>query len=239
MSTYLLINILAISIPLLVTFHSRFKFYKRWNALWPALILPAIFFIIWDIYFTDLGVWGFNPAHLIGIKIFNLPLEEVLFFIAIPYACMFTYDVLRQNITLRIKRNHLNIFVFALALILLITGLFNIDKWYTGTTFILTAFFLFIHIYLFKSNYLGHFFIAYAIIYLFPFLIVNGLLTGSMLNEPVVWYNNEENLGLRIFTIPVEDFIYGMLLYLMNTSLYEALQTSKVRIYLKKIAWSN
>jgi len=239
MSTYLLINILAISIPLIVTFHPRFKFYKRWNALWPALILPAIFFIIWDIFFTAQGVWGFNPEHLSGIYVFNLPLEEVMFFIAIPYACMFTYDVLKENINIKFKRNYLNDFMFILALGLLVTGFLNMDKLYTSVTFISTALFLLIHIYYFHNRFLDYFFVAYAIIYFFPFLIVNGLLTGSIINEPVVWYNNAENLGIRVFTIPVEDFVYGMFLYLMNTSLYEFLLSYKVRIRKGKLVWSN
>jgi hypothetical protein len=38
---------------------------------------------------------------------------------------------------------------------------------------------------------------------------------------PVVGYNNEENLALRIYTIPVEDFAYLVNLLLMNLNLYE------------------
>jgi lycopene cyclase domain-containing protein len=60
----------------------------------------------------------------------------------------------------------------------------------------------------------------YAII-LIPFFIVNGLLTGTGLDEPVVWYNDSQNLRMRILTIPVEDIFYGMLLLLLNTALFE------------------
>jgi len=223
MSTYLWINLIAISIPLIVTFHPRFKFYKRWNALWPAIILPALFFIIWDIYFTDLKVWGFNPQHLTGIYILNLPIEEIIFFIAIPYACMFTYDVIRQTLRVNINPNFLKSITYILSVILLITAIFNLDKIYTSLTFSLTAIFLLIHLIIFKSNYFVHFYIAYTIIYSFPFLIVNGILTGSIISESVVWYNNTENLGIRILTIPIEDFIYGLLLYLTNVTIYEKL----------------
>jgi lycopene cyclase domain-containing protein len=48
------------------------------------------------------------------------------------------------------------------------------------------------------------------LIALIPFLIVNGLLTSI----PVVLYNDAENLGIRIYTIPVEDVFYGYALLL-------------------------
>jgi lycopene cyclase domain-containing protein len=52
---------------------------------------------------------------------------------------------------------------------------------------------------------------------LIPMAIVNGFLTAL----PVVIYDNTQNLGIRIGSIPVEDFIYSAILLLMNIALYE------------------
>ena len=62
---------------------------------------------------------------------------------------------------------------------------------------------------------------------LIPFLIVNGILTGSFIKDEVVWYDDLENLGLRIFTIPIEDAFYGMLLLSLSISIYEYLRKKK------------
>ena len=82
MSLYLLINLCSISIPFLFSFHKRLEFHKSWPALWPALVITAAIFIVWDVWFTEMGIWSFNPDYLIGWNILGLPLEEWLFFIS-------------------------------------------------------------------------------------------------------------------------------------------------------------
>jgi lycopene cyclase domain-containing protein len=90
-SYYFWINLLAISIPFIAGFDKRLKFYRNWKYLFPAMLGTMLVFIPWDMLKTSLEVWGFNPVHLQGIYLVNLPVEEWLFFIAIPYACLFTY----------------------------------------------------------------------------------------------------------------------------------------------------
>jgi lycopene cyclase domain-containing protein len=65
---------------------------------------------------------------------------------------------------------------------------------------------------------------------LIPFFIVNGVLTGSFILNEVVWYDNTENLGIRMFTIPIEDSIYAFSLILANLSLTQTFQT---KLFLK------
>mgnify|MGYP002358996761 CR=1 FL=1 len=204
------------------SFYPKADFSKKWRFLGPAIAIPAVVFIIWDSWFTSMGVWGFNDRYLTGLRLGNLPIEEVLFFVCIPYACVFTYEAVNYLLKTPLSRATTAIsglMVLALA----ITGGVYIDHWYTSVTFIGLVSYLII-LYIFRHTaFLSRFYFAFLFI-LIPFFIVNGILTGTGLPEPIVWYNDTENLGLRMLTIPVEDTFYGMLLILMNVSIFEFLQ---------------
>ena len=219
--TYLLINSLTLFFPFVFSFLPQNKFYKQWKHIWPAIAVPAIFFIAWDVWFTGMGVWGFNPKYITGIIFINLPLEEALFFICIPYACAFTYHSInilsgRDRISPAVT-NHISEILTAG---LLVVAAVNYNKWYTASAFVVCAVLIALHRWVWKTDYLGRFYFAYLFI-LIPFFIVNGILTGSGIPEEVVWYNADEFMGIRMGTIPFEDTFYGMALLLMNVGLFE------------------
>jgi len=220
--TYFLILAASLAGPLLLSFDKKVGFYKKWKYVFPAMITPALFYIGWDIFFTSEGVWHFNEQYITGIKLGNLPLEEVLFFFIVPYCCVFIYECIRSYFPLLKNITAADLFLKFLAAILLIVGIVFYDKYYTSWTFIFNAVFIAL-IYLFRNYFKSFdavsFLVSYAVC-IIPFLIVNGFLTAI----PVVLYNNMENLGMRIYTIPFEDTFYGMLLVLMNIVLYEKLK---------------
>ena len=216
----------AFIVPFLFSFHPKLEFYKKWKYVFPAILLSAVPFLIWDSYFTMIGVWGFTPKFLTGYHLFNLPLEEVMFFVCIPYSCLFTYYCLNKLI----QNEHLlsaeRILTGILLTILIIAGLSNYTKAYTYSTCAgLTLLLLFLK-FVIKIKWLSRFYFAYLIL-LIPFLMVNGILTGTGISEPVVWYNDNENLGIRLLTIPLEDVFYGMTLILLNVSIFEFMSKSK------------
>ena len=220
---YLFLDLVSIIFPLVSSFNSKQNFSKKWKHLWPALFIPAMIFWIWDNWFTAIGVWGFNPRYLTGIYISHLPLEEVLFFICIPYACVFTYEAVNFYKKTEPFDDNGRRITWVLIAGLLAVAVQNYDRWYTVVTCASTAVFLLFLILVIRPAYLGRFYFAYLFT-LIPFFIINGILTGTGLPEPVVWYNNSENLGIRLLTIPIEDTFYGMLLILMNVSIFEYLQ---------------
>lgn len=197
----------------LLSFDKKVAFYKTWKYLLPAIFIVGILFIAWDSYFTRLGVWGFNATYLTGLSFVDLPLEELFFFFTVPYACVFIYECLKAYFPkshVRFKEKRISL---VLGCAILMIGLINFSTIYTGLTCTYLGITL-IGVYLSGYGEISRFYFTYIIV-LIPFVLVNGLLTGCFTQEPVVLYNNSETLGIRIGSIPVEDFFYNML-YLLN-----------------------
>src|SRR4051812_48455392 len=96
--TYLLLDIFTLSYPLFKSFEDKVRFYKQWKYLFPAIFISALVFIIGDVWFTNIGIWKFNPDYFLGFYIFNLPVEECLFFIIVPFSSIFIYEVMNYFI---------------------------------------------------------------------------------------------------------------------------------------------
>lgn len=220
MSLYLWINVLSLSVPFLVSFHPRIKLYKNWGALFLAMIIAMIPFIVWDIYFTEKGYWGFNEEYLMGISIFNLPIEEWLFFICIPYACIFTHlALLELNPKILLSEKTMKIVTYGVFALLALVLVYNTGKMYT---FLDMAYGIIVLAWVYWKNkiLLRSFYLTFLVM-LIPFVIVNGVLTGYGIPGEIVWYNDVQNLGMRFITIPLEDFVYAFsmilsVLYLFN-----------------------
>lgn len=228
MEKYLYFGVLlfALSYPLAQSFESRIRYATKWSKLFPGMLGTALFFIVWDIWFTKIGVWEFNPTYITGFFIGNLPIEEVLFFFIVPFACVFIYEVLIYFFPKDYFQPLGKPFVWVLVPFLFIMGLIHLDKWYSSVNFLVGSVTLLVHYLYFKDRYLGRFIFAY-IIHLIPLMLCNGILTGGLTDEPVVIYNNAENLGIRIWTVPIEDTVYSMTLFLMNISFFEHLRSQK------------
>ncbi|MEX0685491.1 MAG: lycopene cyclase domain-containing protein [Balneolales bacterium] len=220
--TYLLVNFFTILIPFVFSFHPDIRFHKTWRAFFPAVLLTGICFIAWDIWFTHLGVWGFNEQYFIGINIGNLPLEEILFFFCIPYACVFTFYCLDLYFKKNLSKKREDDITGVLTGFLLISAVLFHQQIYTMVTFASLALLLALARLYFKIDWLGKFYMVYVVL-LIPFFIVNGILTGMVLDEPVVWYNETHIIGIRLGTIPLEDAFYAMALILLNLMIYRGL----------------
>lgn len=227
MALYFYLHLITLSFPLVRSFESRIQYATKWKFLFPAILVTGIFFLVWDVIFTYNGVWGFNEEYLLGIHLFRLPLEEWLFFLTVPFSSVFIYECVLYFLKKDILGGKGKQILKGLAVLLIIIALFNYGRAYTFWNFLFTGAFILISLQFLKPRYIDRFIIAY-LIHLVPFLIVNGVLTGAFTENPIVWYNDEQNLEFRVFTIPIEDIIYAFLLLFMNVSFYEYFMRTKI-----------
>jgi lycopene cyclase domain-containing protein len=228
MSVYGWVIIATICGPFLLSFDKKVHFYSNWKALFPALLSIGSIFLIWDSYFTKNGIWGFTPDYISGIYIGNLPLEEVLFFLVVPYACVFIYEVLIAYFPTFNNKKLTSIFAFFFTFSGFTFGITHIENWYTATACIISALltlgFYFIYHVSWYSQFVNAFLVA-----LVPFIIVNGILTGAVTDQPIVWYSELHIMGPRIITIPLEDLYYNYSMLLPIIGIYEYLKKKFIR----------
>lgn len=212
--------------PLSFSFDKRISYYQKWRGLFTGIFINGILFITWDSFFAANGIWGFNSPYASETRWFHLPPEEWAFFIVIPYCSIFIYESLGyywNRLPLQQSSRYITLGAFILTASL---ALFNTDKAYTFYNSAIAAVLLLIHLVWLKREWMGLFWIAY-LVHLIPFFIVNGILTGIATDIPVVWYNNAENLGIRIGTIPVEDSIYAMTCLLIPITIMEWMERKR------------
>lgn len=216
MSEYLLINISIILIPLILSFEKNLRFYKQQPYYLFSISIVSTAYIIWDSIATVRGDWGFNPEYLTGYYLFSLPIEEILFFITVPYSSLFIYETVGFYIK---ERNfEFNIYYFVIPfLLLLVNAYLFVDQPYTFTVSIYAASFFLISFFLFDKILLSRNFWITIFIMFIPFLIVNYILTSV----PIVTYNSIAIWNIRITTIPAEDFIYSFSMIALWILFYE------------------
>lgn len=208
-------------VPVFVlSFDKNVHYYKKWKALLPAILIVGLLFIGWDVFFTAQQVWGFNEKYLLGIHLLHLPIEEWLFFLTVPFACVFIYECLNFYIEKDLLAPIERPLTITMIFVFLTIGILYWGRLYTSTTFLLTGGFLLYHFLFVDGSYRSRFYLSYLVA-LVPFLIVNGVLTGGYTQQPIVLYNPEEYLGIRITSVPLDDAVYGFLLIFGVVALFE------------------
>ncbi|HRY33522.1 MAG TPA: lycopene cyclase domain-containing protein [Bacteroidales bacterium] len=218
--TYAALLLLSISYPLLKSFESKLQMWRKWKYMIPAILLTAIPFITWDVWFARHGVWSFNHDYVTGWFVLSLPWEEWLFFILVPYACFFIYEAVNHFYPRIRTYMAFSVVHWVIFMAVLYLAFRNWDKTYTAVAFFSASFILLVTGLLKQTALLLPRFYLVFFISLIPFFLINGILTAL----PVVMYNDAENLGIRLITIPVEDAVYLLTLLMMNFGIYEGLK---------------
>lgn len=182
-------------------------------------IIVAVPFIIWDSLVTGKH-WMFNELYTLDFRLAHLPIEELLFFITVPLACLFTWEMIKRKSEDSYFGLGRIIRYSAFVMPAIGLWLFAVGKQYTGLVLIFLTVAIFLDYYLKTELVFQKRFYFYVFMIIVFTLLFNGYLTW----RPVVLYGESYQIGFRIFTIPIEDFGYGLSLLFMCTSIYEKLK---------------
>lgn len=220
---YLILDIAAISGPVALSFDSRVHYVASWRKVFLASLIVSIPFLVHDEIFTSNAFWGFNDLYITGLKIGDLPIEEILFFFVVPFSCVFIYACCNyyfRNWNMTLLNRIVQLLTFGYILFLLLT---DWQGWYTLTISIAGLGVLILWV---INKRVKHGGLAFMIS-LLPFFGMNGILTGIMTSEPVVWYSEAEKIPGRISTIPYEDVIYAFTLIMGVILVFEYLRRNE------------
>ena len=226
MSLYAWLMLGSIIGPFALSFDKKVAFYKWFKPLFIGIFINAFLFILWDGWFTRSGIWWFNNDYVLPFRFNDLPIEEWLFFIVVPFASVFIYACIKAYFSDKFFQPFVSIINYTFIVLLVVACVLFNDKTYTLVNCALALALLLLHQFYFKKSYMAYFWMAYFV-HLIPFLLVNGVLTGAITPEPVVGYNTNEIIGLRIYTIPIEDTIYALTCLLIPISVMEYLLNKK------------
>lgn len=225
--TYALVLFFTVIICFVASFDKRIEFHKQFLPFLKTAVLVGIPFIAWDIWFTAKGVWWFDTNYTIGIKIAGLPLEEWLFFICIPFSCVFTYYCFDKFFELKWLSALNNSIVFVTIIVCSVIVLLHYDKIYTLVTGVATILTLIYLHFVARVEWIGKASFVFTVLML-GFFPVNGVLTGTGIESPIVNYNPGDFLGIRMLTIPVEDAVYGYTQFLLGLYFFKKFQNQNV-----------
>ena len=90
----LLLGCLVLTLPLEFVFRARV--WRQPRRLLAAVVPPVLVFGTWDAWSIAQGHWTFSRRLTTGVKLpFDVPVEELLFFVAIPICGLLTFEAVR------------------------------------------------------------------------------------------------------------------------------------------------
>lgn len=216
--SYLILHLITLAGPVFASFDTRLRFFNRWRYTIAPILVVGTAFVLWDIIFTALGIWGFAPQFVLGFYILNLPIEEVMFFVSVPFSILFIYEVASFY---QFRIHFPPYYYHGAKLVLASTAVVFYGKMYTISVAILTLILMTTPFFRKNSSIIA----GTYLLHLPGFFLINGVLTSF----PIVWYNSSHVSGFRLGSIPCEDLLYSFVLVWGTIFLYD--QTSGIGKY--------
>lgn len=223
---YLLFNLFVLfSSTLGISLYPK-RVIPKIKAALSAILSVGLIYIIWDHLVTGRW-WWFNQNFTLGVYVGNLPIEELLFFISVPWSCLILWVNLKRIIKNK-KLASIETYTILLGIIMITTGSVW-QLWYTmtvGMSLIAVSI---------GSKLTNHWLNQkLSVIYLFIVLGLTLIFNGYLTSRPIVIYDLVYASKIKIYTIPIEDILYGLGMLSFVTMFYEKWSFDSQKHRLKK-----
>lgn len=200
-------------------------FWRQWRSAVRALLLVSIPFIVWDMLAAHAGHWFFNPTYTLAGRLYGLPIEEVLFFVTVPLACMVVWVLLArmaQPNAAVAPRYVVKAVLYGVAAALVLLAAISEGRTYTRLALLAAAGTCLVLLWRVQLAVTKRFVLFQACSFGL-FMLCNTLLTAL----PIITYGAAAVTGWRVGTIPVEDFLYNFALVNLFLVAYEFRSTEQ------------
>lgn len=202
---YLFFNVLVFVPVLVLSFKTDVQPHKQWRALLLAYALVSLPFIGIDIIAAQQSLWYFNELYISAYQYVQLPPEEILFFFTVPFAMLYVWGVIKKHVAAKPMGTVWPLVMLAT----IVAGATTLGLVYWGQRYTMLAAGLVIVTAMAvgastKLLFDNRFWI-FQIALLGIFIMANAILTSL----PIITYNASEIIGLKLYTIPLEDFLFN------------------------------
>jgi lycopene cyclase domain-containing protein len=96
--TYLALLFICLLVGFLLQRRYKIHLYHSFKEELVFVLILLIIMIPMDIYAVAHGVWAFPGDGILGVHIFNLPIEEYLFVLVVPYFVLIMYKTILKKV---------------------------------------------------------------------------------------------------------------------------------------------
>ena len=103
-ATYLALMAACLLVTLPLELVLKAGVYRR-PRRWLAAVAPVfLVFCLWDWLAIRRGHWSYSSTYLSGVELLGVPLEELVFFVAVPTCALLTYQAVVRLLPDRPRR---------------------------------------------------------------------------------------------------------------------------------------
>lgn len=233
MSTFLLINIVVLAIPLILNQRRKNRIGINYLSLLIAIFVNGGLFLIMNYFYYNIGLIDFNYDNLVGLTVFDIPIEYYFFFIVFPYAYIFLYKWTK----LYFCHSRPVRLIYGLSLIFtilcIVLALKYSDKPYAFRSFLLAGSLNWIIYFGFTPRWYAYFIFSFLFVS-FPYLLIDGTMTLLDVG-PTTIYHEDGIVGFHVFTLPLEDIFNFFTLFILTITVYEGVTKKLLNIKYRRL----